>query len=441
MAHDILGTIPFLHKQDEDLAVGTRPIDEMNIGRMVGSFEMEPENYMGLDAKVFADYEDEAPWRGGSDYHKIRSSIFRRNISEGYSRDESIFNERTHDMFIDSIKRIVCNHIILHWGVEGYERVVLKAPNEGHASDVLLRATPRSRAIHLVRDGRDVIRSRFSPFASKILAETQDLRLRRNAVSYYAHQWNWHTNMVRKACADHDQGRILTIRYEDLRKRDIGSFRDVMKFVGYDADDEKVQEIVERSALESFADHQKGPDLPRQGGHVGGYRRVFDSFEKTMMTAIMIDNLNFYGYETKVDPGESGLSGLAQYENNTQTLKFEGLQLLSSEGFFEDGWLAKNSSFILHAISDIKRISMEIYLPKKLEEFYKEVDLQFKIGSEMFSRKIVEDGVSRFEFDIVIAKHEIFKITIKSSKSYKPSIIDSSDDERDISVILATVAA
>ena len=67
-----------------------------------------------------------------------------------------------------------------------YDRVVFKAPNEGHAADLLMEALPKVGMIFLIRDGRNVVKSRFSPFASRILAKSEDPGLRRAAVAYYA---------------------------------------------------------------------------------------------------------------------------------------------------------------------------------------------------------------------------------------------------------------
>ncbi|MCF4125524.1 sulfotransferase family protein [Methylobacterium sp. SyP6R] len=434
LAHDILGAIPAFNKQKGGLETGYRPIDEMNIGRILGAFEVEPEHYMYLDSKIFASYEDDFPSSPHFDQEKIRGSVFKRTMIEGYQRHESIFNERTHDMLIESIRDIIFKHVMLHWGVEGYDRVVLKAPNEGHASDLLLRATPRSRAIHLVRDGRDVIRSRFSPFASRILAETQDVQLRRNAVGYYAHQWNWHTNVVRKACADHDGERVLTIRYEDLRIRDISVFRRVVSFAGYPADDRLLKDIINNSALEAFGDHQKGPDLPRQSGRVGGYRRVFDDVEKTTMTAIMADNLSFYGYDMRVAPSDLQLGG-----RGTETYEFDTVKVVCSEGFYNDRWLARRSAFILHAGKYITKITIEIYIIDELIDLYKEINLSLVIQGENFLWRVVESGVSRFDCEVKINENEIFKIKIAADKSHRPSSVRDSDDDRDICAILSNI--
>ncbi len=435
LAHDVLGAIPSFHKKKADEFVpGSRPIDEMNIGRLVGSFELEPEHYMNLDTKIFAKNENDFPCGADVKQNDVDNYIFKRSVIQGYGRDESIFNERTYDMFIKNIKEMIFMHIAMHWGVEGYERVVLKAPNEGHAADFLLRATPRSRAIHLVRDGRDVIRSRFSPFASKILAETQDSRLRMNAVSYYAHQWNWHTDIVRKSCADHAEERVLTVRYEDLRKKNITDFRNVMKFAGYEIDDDQVRGIIGQSALESFADDQKGPSLPRQGGRIGGFRDAFNDLEKTTMTAIMVDNLTRYGYDTKIEPDELQ----ANYRSN-HPVDFPGVRILYSDGFFEDKWIAKNASFVLHVLEKINNVRIEFYLPDQVTHLLKEAHVTIDIKNRAVSHQIKESGTIRIDCVVEADRDELIKMTIACGKSYEPSKLGNSADLRKLCMILTGI--
>src|ERR1019366_4056155 len=102
------------------------------------------------------------------------------------------------------------------WGLIDYRNVVFKMPNESHAADVIMRAFPRSFMIFLMRDGRDVMKSRFSPFASPTLAETTDPRMRLHAIAFWSHFWNFQVDIIHSAFSAHPPQRSLFVRYEDL---------------------------------------------------------------------------------------------------------------------------------------------------------------------------------------------------------------------------------
>jgi len=59
--------------------------------------------------------------------------------------------------------------------------------------------TIHGRPIFLMRDGRDVMKSRFSPFGSIDLAKTSDPALRRHAIAFYSHFWNFQVDIMKSS--------------------------------------------------------------------------------------------------------------------------------------------------------------------------------------------------------------------------------------------------
>ena len=114
-------------------------------------------------------------------------------------------------------------HVLNEWGMFGYERLVFKMPNDLHGADFIMRSFPESHMVFLMRDGRDVMRSRFSPYASPTLAETNDARLRSYAIAYYSHFWNFQVDIMRAAFESHPQHLRIRVHYEDLRQNPVSA--------------------------------------------------------------------------------------------------------------------------------------------------------------------------------------------------------------------------
>ena len=174
-------------------------------------------------------------------------------------------------------------------------------PNESHAADIVMQAFPRSFMIFLMRDGRDVMKSRFSPFASATLAETTDPKLRLHAIAFWSHFWNFQIDIIRSAFAAHPPERSLFVRYEDLRRNTAEELRVIFDRVGVAMADDELAELVARTTLEQIPADQKGPDKPRQEGQIGKYAAVFSLREIELMEAIMGPNLERFGYQPHTD--------------------------------------------------------------------------------------------------------------------------------------------
>jgi hypothetical protein len=127
----------------------------------------------------------------------------------------ALFNPAYRGRLRQMIRTALIEHAIENWGLLDFERFVFKMPNESQAADLILDALPEARAIHLVRDGRDVMSSRFSAFASGVLSTTNDANLRLYAIAFYSHFWNFQNDIIAEACMRHDPERVLVVRFED----------------------------------------------------------------------------------------------------------------------------------------------------------------------------------------------------------------------------------
>ena len=205
----------------------SRPMDETGLGRMAAPLELQPERFIGIADRSFHfeggfNYESGMVQRGHDGLPP-----FERHLAEIARTEpmEHLFSRYNRVMLLSSIRELALTHVINTWGVLDYDRVVFKAPTDSIGADLLMQALPNAQMIHLLRDGRDVMRSWFSPFMSPTLSATTDARTRREAIGFYAHFWNFITDIIRSAYEAHNPTRRLLLRYEDLRLKSSDGIR------------------------------------------------------------------------------------------------------------------------------------------------------------------------------------------------------------------------
>ena len=285
LAQDILG---WRHR--------SRLVDESGIGRMFAPMDREPERIFRIERNL-QHFESGLAYETGE---LLRSSAIQPPFERSFrdlSRELQILNFMNFEMFHKMLKECVFQQVLNEWGVRNYDRLVFKLPNDSQGADFIMRAFPRSHMIFLMRDGRDVMRSRFTPFASPTLAETNDAELRKFAVAYYAHLWNFEVEIIQSAFDAHPADRRHFLTYEGLRLNPRETIENLLNNIGMPLTGEEMDQLVHDVRLENMPAATRGPDKARQEGRVGGFRDQFSDEEIHIMDTIMRDNLIRYGYQ------------------------------------------------------------------------------------------------------------------------------------------------
>jgi len=277
-----------------------------------------------------------------------RSFIFLR-------QENKIWNQHNWDVYINLLRTTMFQHVLNEWGVIGYEKLVFKMPNDSHAADIVMQAFPESFMIFLMRDGRDVMKSRFSPFASRKLAETEDMELRRHAIAFYSHFWNFQVDIMKAAYVAHTPNRRLLLRYEDLRREPSSQFKNMFEQIGVAMSDAELNAMIKATTLENIPDDQKGPDKPRQTGQVGQFGDVFSDEEIDLMEIIMGSNLEEFGYELK----HHAPATKWQY----QWLKGRGIILGNPTGLYRDGWASPRLRLTIQPHMPVTQVTIRGWVP------------------------------------------------------------------------------
>ena len=272
-----------------------RPIDESGVGRMFAPLQWDAERFYDLATRAPGYAESGSAFENGG---AMRTASFLPPFERQFADmrlENQILSRRNFELYHRLLREAALAHVMNEWGCLDFSRTVFKCPNEAHAADYVMRAFPESAMIFLIRDGRDVMRSRFSAFGSEELAETAHKSLRLHAIAYYSHWWNFQVDIIASAYAAHAPERRVFVKYEDLRRNTEEAAAEIFRGVGLDVTPEELQRLVRETRLENFTD--RGSDKPRQNGRVGGFQSVFDHEEIALMNAIMGPNLRKYGYD------------------------------------------------------------------------------------------------------------------------------------------------
>lgn len=426
LMHDILGAAPSTARPDDD--TGVRPLDEPGIGILLGAIEVDAERFYQVDRAA----EAAGP----------HAPVFERHIDRRSGSDEFVRNPRTAANFRKSIREIVFENVLVHWGVLDYDYVAVKMPNGSHAADLLMSALPQARMIVIMRDGRDVIRSRFSPFASRTLAETTDLALRRYAVAYYSEYWNFQREIVERAFAAHDPERRLLVSYEQLRRGETEAFASVYRFIGASVSDEWLRGLIERTRLENVAPDRRGPALPRQTGEIGGYRSAFLKTEVALMTSIMGPGLRRYGYDTSGGEGADMIGRLVVPGMLRDFGAFaervpEGAVLRHASGVYDDLWTKPDAELELTLPGRAVAIRVDVIVPPDPSGQLAARAVQLAVGAQAQRVSVPPGGDATMLFPGDYAANVPIRLTVHADDAYTASV----GDQRELGLYVVRIAA
>src|SRR5918994_1257268 len=158
--------------------------------------------------------------------------------------------------------------------------LVIKEPNGSVGAPLLLEATPESRLIFLIRDGRDVVASRLDAFKrgswtkqnrDYSTPEKLNAHTRRLAKDYLKA-----VSQVQEAYEAHP-GRKAIVRYEDLRLDTVGALRTMYDALGVEADEVRLRRAVAKHSWDRIPDAQKGSGKFYRKAQPGGWKEDLSS--------------------------------------------------------------------------------------------------------------------------------------------------------------------
>jgi hypothetical protein len=176
--------------------------------------------------------------------------------------------------------------------------IVVKEPNGSLAAPVLMATLPRSRLLVLFRDGRDVVDSWLDGWSSGWLTSTFRATVSDREKFLYnaAGRWVRFTEAVRAAFDAHPAHLRISAKYETLRENPQRELRHLLGWLGESGNDDRVAEVVERTAFEAIPETERGPGHFARSATPGLWREHFNEEEQALLSSVMGPTLNRLGY-------------------------------------------------------------------------------------------------------------------------------------------------
>ena len=253
-----------------------RMLDESMIGAHLGTFRLDP----GII------------WAIINENHHARTT---RLLD--VSRKEIFFSTEFEESWKESLRRLILSRFNAQFNFKKLDYLIVKAPNESHGSDIIMKCMPKAKLIFLIRDGRDVIDSRQSKFHNPHAGSSSEtLEERKFRIIHFAMWWNIMIETTKKAFDAHNSDLRLQVKYENLREKPFDEIKQIYEFLGYNLSDNEIQKIVEAVKFEKIPDKLKGFDKNIRQAKPSGYLENFSKDEIKLMNEIMKFNLKEFGY-------------------------------------------------------------------------------------------------------------------------------------------------
>lgn len=137
-----------------------------------------------------------------------------------------------------------------------------KTPDHALYLEDILKDFPESKAIEMIRDGRDV--------AASLKARANNEQWAQERLEIVIHEWKTYIQRLRKIKQESRfSERIYTVRYEDLRENTAQILQEILLFLELKADEELILELVRKTDIQNIPNKGKGKHI--YSGNVGSW--------------------------------------------------------------------------------------------------------------------------------------------------------------------------
>jgi hypothetical protein len=225
-------------------------------------------------------------------------------IDASRDREDYVFAERHRAVWEPALRALVLRRFAESARTQGRgvrDLILVKEPNGSTAAPVLTAATPRSRLLFLVRDGRDVVDSALDGVSGGWITEGYGLRVdgaeaRQRFLVTRAHQWVQTVRAVTDAFDGHDPARRLRVTYESLRADPKPELGTMLRWLGRDDAVGGIDAAVDALSFDNLPATDKGPGHFARAASPGLWRERFSPEEQSVLEDIMGQTLRELGY-------------------------------------------------------------------------------------------------------------------------------------------------
>ena len=225
-----------------------------------------------------------------------------RRIDYKKKFDSYFFSEKYKKTWTYYLRKLIIHRIFAQIQ-DNSKKIIVKEPSSLlDASDIIAEATPKSKKIILMRDGRDVIDSLlYARQKTGWLVKKQEALLnnkqRSSFISHRAKFWVHQTEILKKTYENTSPNLRIIVRYENLRKNTAEELEKIYKFLDIDISIEKIKNLVEKYKFENIPSDEKGKGKFYRSATPEKWKENFSKKEVDVMNQIMGDTLKKNGYE------------------------------------------------------------------------------------------------------------------------------------------------
>ena len=179
--------------------------------------------------------------------------------------------------------------------------IVIKETPSGHAADRVMSLLPRSRALLLARDPRDVVDSLMHAlgpggFIARQFGVSFAADDRSRGVAWAAQTWAMSMDVAMHALRGHDPALSRTVRYEDLLEDPVRILADLLEWMAVDRSRERIEETVADLSFGSLPSSDIGELKRNRSARPGAWRENLSAAEAATVGEIVGERLARYGY-------------------------------------------------------------------------------------------------------------------------------------------------
>jgi len=205
----------------------------------------------------------------------------------GSAQVGTTFIER--DVLLDSLREF-CDTVFAPMLEPGRERLAERTPLHALHTGLIRDIYPDGRIVHIIRDGRDVVRSLLTQqWGPRNVAEAAQ---------------EWRSAIEAARAGANDSGRYLEVRYEDLHADPAARISGLYHWLGLPVDDA----ILERALAEAGVERNLDPRNTPAGA--GKWRAAFTPEDLEVFEAVAGELLYGLGYERAEAKGSRPRTGL-----------------------------------------------------------------------------------------------------------------------------------